>query len=103
MWELRRALLEGDEGGSSMSNMKKLALAAGSFYLLVCAAFAPYALRTAKHSAKQDIQSAGRDTKDAAKKAGSATKKETKHIVNKSAKKTEHAAAKVERKTQPGK
>lgn len=88
-----------------MSNIKKLALAAGSFYLLICAAFAPYALRAAKQhtSAKQDIQSAVRDTRDTANKAGSATKKETKNVVDKSAKRTKHAAGKIERKTQPGK
>jgi hypothetical protein len=86
-----------------MSNMKRLGLAAGSFYLLLCVALAPYALHAAKQvtTAKQDLHDAGHDTKDAAKKTGSATKKETNKAANKSAKVTKHAAGKVEDATQP--
>lgn len=92
-----------------MSNMQRLGIAAGSFYLLLCLALAPYALRAAKSdapaqqetAAKQDIRTAGQDAKDAAKNTASATRRGTRKAVHKSAKATKHAAGKVEDETQP--
>ncbi|HTW22695.1 MAG TPA: hypothetical protein VMD78_03795 [Candidatus Baltobacteraceae bacterium] len=92
-----------------MSNMQRLGIAAGSFYLLLCVALAPYALHAARQdtaadqntTAKQYLKAAAQDTKDAAKNAATATKKESRKAVNKSARATKHAAQKVQDKTQP--